>query len=109
MGNIRKENEDLKEKCVSYEAQLEDLKGKVMDHSEKIDEVCSDSKLAELKNAWKKERKEEKVSFAEMIKKQIQDNIKDTVMQIIKEKENLGSGQEKMFCNLWNTRKEKSQ
>ena len=27
LGNIKKENEDLKEKCVSYEAQLEDLKG----------------------------------------------------------------------------------
>ena len=50
MGNIRKENEDLKEKCVSYEAQLEDLKGKVMDNSEKIDLVSSNSKLAELKN-----------------------------------------------------------
>ena len=60
-----------------------------MDDSEKLDQVYSDSKLTELKNVWKKEREEEKVSFAEIIKKQIQDNTKDTVIQIIKEKENL--------------------
>ena len=37
----------------------------------------------------RKKREEEKVSFAEIIKKQIQDNTKDTVIQIIVEKENL--------------------
>ena len=42
MGNIRKENKDLKEKCVSYEAKQEDLKRKVMDDSEKLDQVYSD-------------------------------------------------------------------
>ena len=85
LGNIRKEYEDLKEKCVSYEAKLEDLKEKVMDDSEKNEQVCSDSKLAEVKNVWKKEREEEKARFAEIINKQ--DNTKDTVIQIIKEKE----------------------
>ena len=35
LGSIRKENEALKEKCVTYAAQLKDLKGKVMDDSEK--------------------------------------------------------------------------
>ena len=51
--------------------------------------MCSNSKLDELKNVCKKEREEEKVSFAEIIKKQIQDKTKDTVIQIIKEKKNL--------------------
>ena len=37
LGNMKKENEDLKEKSVSYEAQLEDLKGKVKGDSVKID------------------------------------------------------------------------
>ena len=83
-----------------------------MDDSEKFDQVYNDSKLVELKNVWKREREEEKVSFAEIIKKQIQANTKNTVIQIIKEKENLVSNtvnRKNMFCNLWTTRKEKSQ
>ena len=44
----------------------------------KIDQVCSDFKLAELQNVWKIEREEAKISFAEIIKKQIQDKTKDT-------------------------------
>ena len=45
-------------------------------------------------------------------KKQIQDNTKNTVIQIIKEKENLVRDtvdRKKMLCNLQTTRKEKSQ
>ena len=87
--SIKEENEVLKENCVSYEAQLEDLKGKVKDDAKKIDKVCSDSQLTELKNVWKKEREEEKINFAKIVKKQIQDKTKDTLIQIIKEKENL--------------------
>ena len=64
-------------------------KGKMKNNSEKIDKVCGDSKLTELKNVWKKEREEEKVSFAEVVKKQIHDKTKDTVIQVIKEKEDL--------------------
>ena len=45
--------------------------------------------MIELKSVWKKEREEENSSFAEVIKKQIQDKTKDTVNQIIKEKEDL--------------------
>ena len=59
------------------------------DDSVKIDQVCSDTKLTELQNGWKKEREEEKISFAEIIKKQVQYKTKDTVIQKNKEKENL--------------------
>ena len=61
-----------------------------MEHdSEKINKVCSETKLMELKNIWLNEREEENISFAEVINKQIQDKTKDTVIQIIMEKENL--------------------
>ena len=46
--SMKEENEVLKEKRVSYEAQLEDLKGKVKYDAEEIDKVCSDSQLTEL-------------------------------------------------------------
>ena len=45
--------------------------------------------LMELKNVWKKEREKENISFAEASKRQIKDKTKDTVIQVIKEKEGL--------------------
>ena len=42
-----------------------------------------------MKNIWKTEREEENISFAEVIKKQLQEKTKDTVILIIKEKEDL--------------------
>ena len=38
---------------------------------------------------WKKEREKGNVSFAEVLKKQIQDKANNTVIQIIKQKEGL--------------------
>ena len=87
IGNTEKENDLRKEKCGTYELQLEDPKEKVKDDSENIDKAFSENKLKELKSVWKKEREEENISFAEVIKKQIQDKTKDTVIQIVKEKE----------------------
>lgn len=43
----------------------------------------------ELRNAWKKEQEDDKVKFAEVVKRQIQEKTKDTVIQVIKEKEEL--------------------
>ena len=87
IGNTEKENDLRKEKCGTYELQLEDPKEKVKDDLENIDKAFSENKLKELKSVWKKEREEENISFAEVIKKQIQDKTKDTVIQIVKEKE----------------------
>ena len=36
LGSMKKENKILKEKCVSYEVQLKELKGKVKNDSEKL-------------------------------------------------------------------------
>ena len=51
-----------------------------MKHVKKNNEACNESKLMELKNILKKEREEENVSLAEVLKKQIQDKTKDTVI-----------------------------
>ncbi|MPC98981.1 hypothetical protein E2C01_094373 [Portunus trituberculatus] len=48
----------------------------------------SERKLDEWKEISKKER-EEKVNFAEVVKQQIKEKTKDTVKQVIKEKEEL--------------------
>ena len=58
------------------------------DDSEKNDKECSETKLMVIKNISKKE-KEENISFAEVIKKLIQGKTKNTLIQIIKEKEDL--------------------
>ena len=49
-----------------------------------------------------KEREEEQINFADIVKRQIQDKSKETVIQIIKEKENLvrHSKQKEMYGNL---------
>ena len=49
----------------------------------------SETKLEEIKDAWKKQHEEEKVNFAEMIQRQVQENTKSTVIQVIKEKDEL--------------------
>ncbi|MPC89793.1 hypothetical protein E2C01_084753 [Portunus trituberculatus] len=48
-----------------------------------------DNKLKELRNKWKQEQDEERVKFSEVVRRQIQENAKVTVIQIIKEKEDL--------------------
>ena len=39
-----------------------------------------DTKLEEIKDAWKKQHEEEKVNFAEVIRRQVQENTKSTVI-----------------------------
>ena len=48
----------------------------------KIGEVCSEFKLMELKNVWKKESQKKNVSFPEVLKRQIQIKTKDTVTSL---------------------------
>ncbi|MPC94216.1 hypothetical protein E2C01_089373 [Portunus trituberculatus] len=45
-----------------------------------------DNKLKELRNEWKQDQEEEKVKFSEVVRRQIQ-NMKDAVIEVIKEKE----------------------
>lgn len=85
MEELKKENEILM--CNEYEVTLQGLQQKVEDSAGKVEGAVCETKLEELRNAWKKEHEEEKVSFTEVVKKQIQENTKDTVIQVIKEKE----------------------
>ena len=83
MAKLKKENEVLKTKCEKLEEQI-DNNGKERDRA-----AVSESKLEEIKNTWKKEHEEEKVSLAEVIKKQIQEKTQDAVLKVIKEKEDV--------------------
>ena len=92
LEQIRKENEVLMTKCEGYEVTLQGLEKRVEDNSEnreKEEGVMYGAQLQELRNVWKKEQEEEKVSFSEVVKKQIQEKTKDVVIQVIKEKEDL--------------------
>ena len=57
MGSMKRENEILKAKCDSYEMQVEDIKGKEENNSEKLHEACSEYKLIELSGRKKGKRK----------------------------------------------------
>ncbi len=87
MEELKKENEILKTKCNEYEAAFQGLQQKVEDSAGKVEGAVCETKLEELRNAWKKEHEDEKVSFTEVVKKQIEENTKNTVIQVIKEKE----------------------
>ena len=50
-------------------------------------------KFEELKSIWKQEEEEEQISFKKVMEKQIQEKTKDTVIQVIREKEGL-------VCNM---------
>ena len=90
MEEIRKENSTLREKCNNYEVALEGLREKVDTKVEAVKGVTvSETKLEEMRKAWKKEQEEEKVNFAEVVKQQIQEKTKDAVIKVIKEKEDL--------------------
>ena len=53
------------------------------------DAAVSEAKLEKLRNALIKENEAEKASFRKVVKQQIQEKTKDTVIQVIKEKDNL--------------------
>ena len=85
MENLKKENEELKVKCSRYEESLKGLEVRL--EGEKEEGGVCESKLEELKKAWKEQCEEEKINFAEVIKQQVREKTKDTVIQVIKEKE----------------------
>ncbi|MPC27870.1 hypothetical protein E2C01_021058 [Portunus trituberculatus] len=91
MQEIEKQNNILKTAYCDYEESLRSLpkKKKNTEWEDKVENKLGQSKLEELRNAWKQEQEEEKVKFSEAVRKQIQDKTKDTVIQVVKEKEDL--------------------
>lgn len=89
LEELKKENSTLKVKCNKYEAALEGLREKVDTKVETVEGAVSETKLEEMRKAWKKEQEDEKVNFAEVVKQQIQEKTKDAVIKVIKEKEDL--------------------
>ncbi len=53
----------------------------------KSEGTVDESKLNELRDAWKKTNKDEEVSFIELVHNQIEEETKDTVVKVIEEKE----------------------
>ncbi|MPC68202.1 hypothetical protein E2C01_062400 [Portunus trituberculatus] len=85
---IKKQNDVLKATCQDYENSLRNLQVKVQNGIvDRVEDGLSENKLKELRNAWKQEQEEEKVKFTEVVKIQIQENTKVTVIQVIKEKD----------------------
>ncbi|MPC43837.1 hypothetical protein E2C01_037491 [Portunus trituberculatus] len=87
MEEIKKQNGTLMDTCCKYEESLKSLQEKVQDGAGKVenDEIKSE----ELKIAWKREQEEDKVKFSEVVKKEIQEKTKDTVIQVITKNEDL--------------------
>ncbi|MPC66881.1 hypothetical protein E2C01_061036 [Portunus trituberculatus] len=88
LEEIKRENSALKGKCTNYETALQGLQER-LDSNLETGKEMSKRKLDEWKKIWIKEREEEKVNFAEVVKQQIEEKTKDTVIQVIKEKEEL--------------------
>ena len=86
---LQEENERLKTKCGNYEQAIQGLEEKFQSTVEREGASVTETKLEEIKDAWKKQHEEEKVSFAEVIRRQVQENTKSTVIQVIKEKDEL--------------------
>ncbi|MPC70408.1 hypothetical protein E2C01_064657 [Portunus trituberculatus] len=87
---IKKQNDVLKATCQKYESSLRSLQAKVQDGiGDQAEGGLGDNKLKELRNEWKQEQEEEKLKFSEVVRRQIQENIKFAVIEVIKEKEDL--------------------
>ena len=71
MEVLKEENERLKTKCGSFEQALQGLEEKFQSNVEKEGAAVSETKLEEIKDAWKKQHEEEKVSFGEVIRRQV--------------------------------------
>ena len=92
MEQIKKENEILKTQCEGFKMTIQEMEKRVVDKVENCeinDGSMTGTKMQEMRNAWKREQEEDKASFAEVVKKQIQEKTKDVVIQVIKEKEDL--------------------
>ncbi len=74
-------NKLLREKC-EYLTKTTQGKGE-----KKSEGTVDESKLNELRDAWKKTNEDEKVSFIELVHNQIEEETKDTVVKVIEEKE----------------------
>ncbi|MPC67633.1 hypothetical protein E2C01_061809 [Portunus trituberculatus] len=105
LEEIKRENSVLQDKCTNYEAALQGLQER-LDSNLETGKEMSERKLEEWKKIWNKER-EEKVNFAEVVKQQIKEKTKDTVVQVIKEKEELVryGGQKEVYGYIWSRRK----
>ncbi|MPC71103.1 hypothetical protein E2C01_065372 [Portunus trituberculatus] len=71
LEEIKRENSALKGKCTNYEAALQGVQER-LDSNLETGKEMSEMKLDEWK-IWKKEREEEKVNFAEVVKQQIKE------------------------------------
>ena len=86
---LKRENAALKNSCKKYEEALKDLNDLVKNSPRELKREIEENKMVELRNEWKKEQEEEKIKFTEVVRRQIQEKTKDTVIQVIKEKEEL--------------------
>lgn len=82
-GILEGENSKLREKCNKLEGKLKDYE-KDKDKG-RIDE----GKIKEMRNVWKQEQHQEQVNFREILSKQFEDQAKETVIKVIKEKHGL--------------------
>ncbi|MPC71592.1 hypothetical protein E2C01_065874 [Portunus trituberculatus] len=109
---IRKQNDILKTTCLNYESSLKSLQAKVQDRiTNRAEGGLGDNKVKELRNEWKQKQEEEKVKLSEMVRRQIQENMKVAVIEVIEEKENLvqdAVDKKKNLHDLWDEEKEKS-
>ncbi|MPC33631.1 hypothetical protein E2C01_026986 [Portunus trituberculatus] len=87
LGEVKRENSVLKGKCENYELELQELQDK-LNTSAGTAKGISKTELEEWKKVWVKEQ-EEKVNIAEVVKQQIREKTKDTVIQAAKEKQEL--------------------
>ena len=99
MKEIKKQNDVLKAACQDYGNSLRNLQVKVQDGIvDRVEGGLGENKLKELRNEWKQEQKDEKVKFSEVVKRQIQENTKIAVIEVIKKK--------KTWCGIqWTRRK----
>ncbi|MPC77340.1 hypothetical protein E2C01_071792 [Portunus trituberculatus] len=90
-------NQELKEAVLEIRKQndaqkttYQNLQDKVQQGgTNRIEGGLGENKLKELRNGWKQEQEEEKAKFSEVVKKQIQENTKVAVIEVIKEKESM--------------------
>ena len=82
-GLLEGENSRLNEKCRNMESKLEDYNKK------KDQDGIDEGKINEIKNTWKIEQQQEQITFREVLHKQLEDQTKETVVKVIKEKPDL--------------------
>ena len=89
LEEIKRENNVLLEKCNSYDTVMKGLSEENGNKEQQLEGAVGESKLEEWRKTWEKKQENDKVIFAEVVQKQIQEKTKDTVIQVIKEKEEL--------------------